>query len=356
MALRTPLYEKHVAENARIVDFAGWDMPVQYESIPKEHKQVREGVGIFDVSHMGRFFFSGTNVGEELNQFFVSNVRDLLPGNTKYTLVCKEDGGVLDDVLVTCLDESNYMVVVNASNREKLLVWFKKHLSPSITFEDRTKDIGMVAIQGEQSPQVVQAIMKQDFSDLDYYSCKALGGYWYVSRTGYTGEDGFEIIAPNKRMPEVWDKARENGCAPVGLGARDTLRLEMGFPLYGHELSEEITPLEALLKWTIDFEAGDFIGKDALLKQMETGIPRRRLAFTLEGKGIPRADCKIFDEEESIGSVTSGGFSPVLNKGIGLALVQNGRQKSDNLFVQIRNRKIPINRVKIPFVKKKVKK
>lgn len=355
MSLRTPLYETHVAEKAKIVDFAGWEMPIHYQSITQEHQTVRESAGLFDVSHMGRFWFSGENARDDVNRLIVSRIDNLDKGQARYTIVCNPQGGAKDDIIVTKLAEDGYLAVVNASNREKLLEWFNQNLSDKTKLHDCTFETGMFAIQGPNALQIVNTLFNQDFADLPYFQARDLGDHILVSRTGYTGEDGCEIIAPNEKIVEFWRKARELGAQPTGLGARDSLRLEMGYPLYGHELTEEITPLEAGLGWAVHLKKDDFIGKEVLQQQKENGIPRRRLPFVVEGKGIPREGYALYDGDTEIGYVTSGGFSTTLKQGIGLGLVKADHVKPQALAVEIRKRMIPAKKVKLPFVSKKVK-
>ncbi len=355
MALKTPLYEIHQSEGAKLVDFAGWDMPLHYESITAEHKIVRESAAIFDVSHMGRFFLSGAGALRDINRLVVSNIAGIQDGQTKYTVVCNPEGGAKDDVLVTRLAQDRYLTVVNASNREKLLQWFQEHLSPDTQFEDKTFDVAMIAIQGPESQVVVNSVLGANIDDIEYYTAREMGSDLIVSRTGYTGENGYEIIDRNIKVVEYWKKARENGAKPAGLGCRDSLRLEMGFALYGHELDEETTPLEAGLKWLTHLDKDDFIGKDALKKQQEEGVKRRKIGFVVDGKGIPREGYKLFDGEQEVGTVSSGGFSTTLSQGIGLGFVQSGHTKTDSLFVEIRGKKVPATITKPPFVRKRVK-
>jgi aminomethyltransferase len=356
MLNRTSLFKRHQAEGARLVEFAGWEMPLQYESITAEHAAVRDGVGIFDVGHMGRFFITGERAAEGLDWIVVSRVRDLEPGRVRYTVVCNREGGTRDDVLVMRLGKDAFLVVVNASNREKLLPWFTEHLGAGIAFRDLTLESGMIAIQGPEAPRVTRELLEIELDSLSYYHVRKLGDGVMVSRTGYTGEDGFEIIAPNERLESLWCRARESGAQPAGLGARDSLRLEMAYPLYGHELDEEITPLEAGLGRLVHLEKERFIGKAALQRQKERGVPRQRIGFVMDGQGIPRHGYTLLDGDEAIGQVTSGGFSPTLKKGIGLGLVRSGNENPKNLYVLIRGKKVSSRIKKPPFVPKHVKK
>lgn len=356
MNLKTPLYSLHQNANARIVDFAGWEMPVQYDSITAEHQAVREFVGVFDVCHMGRFHLAGDGAAQGLSRLVVSRIADMQSGDVRYSLVCNPEGGTKDDILIACLDADEFLVIVNASNRDKLLPWFRDHLRGRDMLTDRTLETGLIAVQGPKAESIVNQLVKTDLSTLGYYKIRPLGNDVFISRTGYTGEDGFEIMTPNDQTVEIWKKACSLGAKPCGLGSRDILRLEMGYPLYGHELSETTTPLEAGLKWTVHFDKTDFIGKEALQSELELGSKWRRVGFQLTAPGIPREHCLIYDGDRQIGESTSGGFSPLLKKGIGMASIDNQWQPSANLFVEIRGKKIPIEIKKPPFVPKRVKK
>ena len=355
MAHQTALYKQHQQENARLVDFAGWEMPLQYESITAEHEAVRTGAGIFDVGHMGRFFIKGGASSTAVKHVIASRTKDMDLGQIRYTTVCNHDGGTKDDVLVTRFGPDRFYMVVNASNREKLLAWFKEHLVYEGIFKDQTLETGMVAIQGPDALRITEQIAEYNLKPLQYYHAMEFEGDWIISRTGYTGEDGFEIIAPNSDIESIWKQAREAGAVPCGLGARDSLRLEMGYPLYGHELNETISPLEAGIGWVVHFDKDEFIGKQALVNQKDKGIPRRRLGFILEAPGVPRQDYTVYHEDTAIGTVTSGGFSSTLKKGIGLALVSPDYKKLDRVTIDIRGKKIPAIVLKPPFVEKHVK-
>ncbi len=355
MILQTALHAIHETEGARLVDFAGWQMPLQYSSITNEHGIVRESAGVFDVGHMGRFWVSGPKAADSLARVTVSRIHDMEIGQTRYTIVCNHAGGARDDILVNRIDQETFLVVVNASNREKLVEWFTNHFEPDISLEDKTRETGMIAVQGPIAEKIACSVTNDDLSGLAYYHIKQLNGDLFVSRTGYTGEDGFELIAPNDKMSELWKSVRQAGAEPVGLGARDSLRLEMGFPLYGHELEETISPLEAGLKRVVHFDKDNFIGKGALETQQEEGPKRRRIAFVLEGAGIPRQGYPLSYGGQPIGETTSGGFSPVMKKGFGLGLVEADFVKAETLGVEIRGKIVAARRVKPPFVEKRVK-
>ncbi len=350
MVCKTPLHNEHITLNARMVDYAGWEMPVQYESITAEYKAVRESSGIFDVSHMGRFFLSGAGAAHGLSRLVPSHISDLKPGAVRYSVVCNLDGGVKDDILITCLEEDSFLVVVNASNRDKLKLWFMEHLRGKDVLVDRTQETAMIALQGPESTPIVSELFNTDLSDLKYFKALELSGGVYVSRTGYTGENGFEITTPFGKINSLWNRAVECGATPCGLGSRDILRLEMGYPLYGHELDENISPLEAGLKWVVNLDKDDFIGKKALQEEFETGSVRRRIGYQLTSRGIPREGCLLFDGDKEIGKTTSGGFSPQLQQGIGMALVEKNWKQSGALSVEIRGKKVPAKVKKPPFV------
>lgn len=356
MGSQTALYSVHKDEGAKLVDFAGWDMPLQYTSIIAEHKAVRTTAGLFDVGHMGRLFLRGAGAAETIHQWVVSRITDMKVGQVRYTVVCNERGAALDDILVTRLASDRFLLVVNASNREKLLPWFRTTLPGNVELDDQTTQTGMLAVQGPEALRICSAVLEHDVSALGYYTAIELPGEVIVSRTGYTGEDGYEIIAPNDRMAALWSRAREEGAVATGLGCRDSLRLEMGFPLYGHELSESITPLEAGLKRVVHFDKDSFIGKEALERQRDDGIPRKRIGFVLNGPGVPRQGCPVLLEDQVVGESTSGGFSHVLGKGIGLALIDRNADDSGSLKVEIRGRAVDAEKTRPPFVEKRVKK
>jgi aminomethyltransferase len=352
MSLQTPLFSLHQNRKAKIVDFAGWQMPVQYQSLTDEYLAVRKQCGIFDVSHMGQFHLAGINAAEFLDSMVVSRIADMHPGQVRYTVVCNPHGGCKDDILVTRLDATAFFIVVNASNREKIYQWFNSHLSGEATLTDNTLQSGMIAIQGPNAQTIINQIFERDYTDLPYYHSTRLPGNRMLSRTGYTGEDGFEIAGPKDMIVEDWNKAVSLGAVPAGLGARDLLRLEMGYSLYGHELNEETSPIQAGLNWVVHLDKDDFIGKKALQDEKQQKPALRRIAFQMESAGIPRQDCPLYDGDQHIGNVTSGTFSPILKKGIGLALVS---QKPENLSIEIRGKRVNALLAKLPFVPSHVK-
>lgn len=356
MPLRTPLFDWHSAHGGRLVDFAGWDMPVQYSSIVEEHQAVRGAAGLFDISHMGRLDFKGPGALELIQLVFTNNAATLKEGQVRYGLVCNENGGIRDDVLVYRL-ASGYSMVVNASNRDKIVGWLAEHKgSRNVTVVDQTTSTAMIAVQGPKAVGLCKNLVGADPAALGYYfatPAQFRGQPALLSRTGYTGEDGVEISVAAGLAVELWEELLRRGGKPCGLGARDTLRLEAAMPLYGHELSEDIDPLQAGLAWAVKFDKGDFIGKDALLKRQQDRSLRQRIGVELDGKRIPREGCKILVDGKEVGVVSSGTFSPTLQKPIAMAYVDAAQIKPGTaLSVDIRGKPEPARVVPLPFYKR----
>lgn len=339
--MRTPLYETHKKLGARFTDFNGWEMPLQYSGIVDEVRAVREESGLFDISHMGRLLVSGKDAFGVLQKLTTNNLEKLKPGRVQYNLLTNERGGVKDDITVYMLSEESFFLCVNAGNREKVKDWIGKH----IPVRDISSETVQLALQGKKAVDILSAFF--DVKDIKYYHFKTFGET-IVSRTGYTGEDGFEVYAPVDEGVKLFrDLLKE--AKPCGLGARDVLRIEAGFPLYGHEISEDITPLDANLDRFVDFSK-DFVGRDALLKRK----PERKL-FGLEllEKGVPREGYEVLKEDRVIGTVSSGTFSPTLGKGIALCFVNVEERKEGNeVFLKVRNRLLRAVLRKYPFVKR----
>ncbi len=342
-----------------MVDFAGFEMPVQYEGVNKEHLAVREKAGIFDVSHMGNFIVSGPGARKFL-QFMTSNdVEKLYPGKVQYSTMTHENGGIVDDLLVYQLDENRYMLVVNASNIEKDWQHVKKYAGAfDVSLENVSDEMAIIAVQGPRSPEIIQNLTREEIKSMPFYTHKQvnLGGIpVLLSTTGYTGEKGYEIYAPATKAALIWDMIMKEGKAfglmPAGLGARDTLRLEKGYCLYGNDMDESTTPLEANLGWITKPDTG-FLGSDIIKKQKEEGLSRKLYGFKLTEKGIPRKGYKILDEEgNEIGVVTSGTMSPVLKEGIGMGYIPPAyAREGKKIYILIRNKKIPAITHKTPFV------
>ncbi len=365
----TALRDRHLALGARMIPFAGWLMPVQYQGILAEHRAVRDAGGLFDLGHMGQVEVAGADALSFLQAVTTNDVAALAPGAAHYSLLSNEQGGVIDDIIVyrrpLPIESPAFMVVVNASNREKDVDWLRQQRAArpelDVDVEDRSDETGMIAIQGPKVGEIVARLTDADLAPLAPFSwveAEVAGVPAMVARTGYTGEDGFEFYVPNGRAGELWDAllaaGRGDGLVPVGLGARDTLRLEARMPLYGNELADDIGPLEAGLGWAVKLDKGEFVGRASMARMKETGPPRRTVGFKLrERSGAPRHGHEVRAEGRPVGQVTSGAFSPTLGENIGLALIEReaagvGRP----LEVVIRGRAVPAVQVKLPFYRR----
>lgn len=325
---KTALYDRHVWHGARMIPFAGWWMPVQYRGIIEEHRRVRSTVGVFDVSHMGEFLVRGPDAPRIVNRWITNDVSKLAVGDVLYSVLCYENGGIVDDLLVYRL-EDGYMLVVNAANEAKDFSWLEDHGEPGVELVNVTQQTTLIAIQGPNAEEVLRKIGNGPFAELGFYTwCRGevAGVGALVSRTGYTGEDGFEVYLDWEDGPAVWDAVIDAGkpldIEPVGLGARDTLRLEVRYCLYGNDIDETTTPLEAGLGWVVRLQADEFLGKEALVRQKSDGLHRKLVGFEVEGRGIPRPGYPIFVDDRRVGKVTSGTFGPSVGKGIGLGYVE----------------------------------
>jgi len=353
MMKRTPLYECHLTASAKMIDFFGWEMPLHYGSQLQEHHTVRQQAGVFDVSHMTIIDCQGSKATAYLRWMLANNVDRLIPGKALYTCMLNEKGGIIDDLIVYKITEDSYRLVVNSATREKDLSWLQQHRADdAIILQERT-DLAMVAIQGAQ----IRKKMSLLFSDSDAQAILNLKPFFavilkdfFIARTGYTGEDGFEIILPAKKAPSFWGKIVSAGIQPCGLGARDTLRLEAGLNLYGADMDEEVSPLESNLAWTVALEPKDrqFIGRDALEQQVVKGISQKLVGLILEGPGVLRHHQKIIINNTIVGEITSGSFSPSLQKGIALARVP--ATIGSQCLVEIRGKQVPAHVIKPPFV------
>jgi aminomethyltransferase len=356
MAHRTPLYDWHVAHGARLVDFAGWDMPVQYTSITEEHTAVRTAAGLFDISHMGRLSFAGPDSLALIQQVYTNNAATLKDGQVRYGLICNEQGGIRDDVLVYRWPYG-YAMVVNASNRDKIVAWLAAHKAGrNVEVSDRTRDTCMVAVQGPKALEQCRGLTAADAGKLSFYYATPTtyhGKPCVVSRTGYTGEDGLEIMLGAAQGVELWKELVARGAKPCGLGARDTLRLEAAMPLYGHELTEDIDPFQAGLAWAVKPDKGDFIGRAALLRRRQDVTPRQRVGLELEGKRIAREGAAVLRDGREIGRVTSGTFGPTLGKAIAMAYLDpNQTQPGTPCEVDVRGKPAPARVVPLPFYRR----
>jgi aminomethyltransferase len=356
MGLHTPLYEKHLALGARLVDFAGWAMPVQYSTIVEEHVATRTGAGLFDISHMGRLSLGGKDALDLIQQVWTNNAATLADGQARYGLICNERGGVRDDVLVYKWPYG-YAMVVNASNREKIVGWLEQHKGGrDVQIVDQTQQTAMVAVQGPRAVELCRDVTAADPGQLKYYYAvptRYRETPCVLSRTGYTGEDGVEIMVGAAQAATLWDELVKRGAKPCGLGARDTLRLEAGMPLYGHELDEEVDPLQAGLGWAVKFDKGDFLGRDALRRRKEDTKRPIRVGLELEGKRIAREGARVFLEDGEVGRVTSGTFSPTLEKAIAMALVLPALSAVGSAVqVSVRGKPEQARVVPLPFYKR----
>jgi aminomethyltransferase len=332
-AKRTSLYSKHVALKAKIVDFAGWDMPVQYTSVKDEVLAVRKRAGVFDVSHMGEFFVEGKDAQKYVDYLVTNNILDAEIGKAIYSPLCRENGTVIDDLIVYKLSTEKILVCVNASNIEKDFSWFESHLNGfDVKLTNLSEYYSLLALQGPESENILKSLI-QSLPPLEYYSVVEIKDF-IVARTGYTGEDGFEIFGSHKAIEQLWDQFMLKNVTPCGLAARDVLRLEVCYPLYGHELNDEITPLDATLAWTVKLNKNNFIGKEALKNYR----PKFKTIKLILDKGIPREGYLVLNAEGTvIGHVTSGTQSVMLSKGIALARVAvEHASKDQNYFIEIR--------------------
>ena len=358
---RTPLYQKHLQHGGKIIDFGGWELPVQYTSIIEEHKHVRNAAGLFDVSHMGEIAVKGNEALEFVQRIVTNDISSALPGQAVYSPMCYPDGGVVDDLLVYKKSDRDILLVVNAANTDKDFDWIKQNANESVDVKNISDSIAQLAIQGPLSQQILQKVCDYDLSAIKFYHFAEnidIGGITaLVSRTGYTGEDGFEIYIDAKDAEVVWDtliSAGDGMLKPAGLGARDTLRFEAALPLYGNELSKDISPIEAGLGMFVKPDKGEFIGRDVLASQKAQGADRKLVGFEMIERGVPRSHFDIEKDGRKIGFVTSGSFAPTLNKTLGMALVDKEFSDIDTQFdVIIRNKAVKANVIKKPFYSKK---
>ncbi|MGC9314087.1 MAG: glycine cleavage system aminomethyltransferase GcvT [bacterium] len=350
---RTPFYKRHLEADAKIVDFVGFKMPMFYKGIVPEHLKVRNSVGMFDLSHMGEFSVKGPGSLAFISKITTNDPSTIEIGQCQYSAMLYENGTFVDDLLIYRLGEENYMLVVNASNLDKDWEWATSHLpSEGVEMANLSDDIGLLAIQGPKAEQVMAKLTDYDLSSMGFYenAIATVGGHENVlfSRTGYTGEDGFEIYIDPDICLDLWDKTaiagKEFDIEPIGLGARDTLRLEMKYALYGNDIDDTVNPWEAGLGWIVKLEKGDFIGRDQLIAAKAKGIDKRLVCFRLLERGFPRHGYPVFKNGEEIGKVTSGTFSPSLDTGVGLCYVKFGEHKPENR-IQIMIRNHPVNAV-----------
>lgn len=358
---RTPLYEAHAALDGRFVDFAGWEMPVQYTGLIEEHLRVRSSCGLFDVSHMGEIEITGPGALSAVQYLSTNDINKIKDGRCQYTLLCYPEGGVVDDTIVYRFSEEKFLYCVNGANTEKVFEWMLSQDLSDVRLENVSEKYAQIALQGPASVEVLRPLVDKDPASIKGFHFNIItvkGSKAIVSRTGYTGEDGFEIYVEPGSAPNVWNALMEAGRAfgilPIGLGARDTLRLEMGYPLYGHELSRETTPIEAGLKKYVALKKDGFIGKDVFDRQVSTGVQRSLVGFELKGRGVARPDYPVSSGGRVVGRVTSGTMSPSLRRAVGMAYVEPPLNAAGTeLDIMIRERPVKAVVVKPPFYKKK---
>lgn len=356
---RTPFYDCHIARGAKMVEFAGYELPIRYVGLKEEHMAVRNSVGVFDVSHMGEFIISGPNAIDLISYIGTNDPHKLDIGQAQYSCMPNADCGIVDDMVVYRLEEEAFMLVVNGSNVEKNWDWINSHSKWDVKLENQTEEIGMLAVQGPKALELLQGMTDTQLSDIPYYSFQrgSIGKVKdvIISATGYTGSGGFELYIRKENAEEVWNSIFNNGSdiqvEPAGLGARDTLRLEMGFCLYGNDIDETTSPFEAGLSWITKMDH-DFVGKEKLIAQKSAGIQRRMSGFKMIDKGIPRKGYDILNTEgQIIGKVTSGTQSPMLDSGIGLGYIDVPyHKKGTEILIQIRKKQLPATVTRPPFV------
>lgn len=360
MERKTPLYELHERYGGKIVPFAGYLLPVQYQAgVIKEHQAVRNRCGLFDVSHMGEISCVGPDALANLNRILTNDFTNMEDGQARYSIMCYENGGVVDDLIVYKVRDEQYFIVVNASNQEKDFVWMKQHEEGNAVFTDLSAQIGQIAIQGPLAHSIMRKLVSEEMLPQTYYTCnfngKIEGVECAISKTGYTGEDGYEIYMAGEEAPKIWElfmhAGEPDGLIPCGLGARDTLRLEAGMPLYGHEMDDTITPLEAGLSFAVKLKKDDFIGKDALEKSKP--VTRKRVGLKVTGRGIIREHEEVYAGDQKIGLTTSGTHAPHLGYPIAMALLPpTYAEAGTKVEALVRGRRIEAEVVALPFYKR----
>lgn len=358
---QTPLHDWHVRQGGRMVDFAGWRMPVQYTGLMDEHTAVRERAGLFDVSHMGEIRLRGADALATVQRLTVNDASVIADGQAQYTAMVNDDGGIIDDLLVYRIAADEYLLVVNAGTTEKDHAWIASHATGEVTVVNESSEWAQVALQGPVAETVLSRILEDDLSAIGYYRFVVTeygGRPAIISRTGYTGEDGFEVYLDPDRAAglaaAILKSGEVDGVIPAGLGARDTLRLEAGMMLYGNDMDEGRTPIEAKLGWIVKPDKGDFIGRDVMVRQKADGTAEKIVAFKAVGRGIPRPGYALLDGDGTrVGEVTSGTFSPTLKEGIGMGYVKSALAGADNqIFIEMRGKSIEACTLKAPFYRR----
>ena len=351
----TPLHPAHLSLDAQMIEFGGWDMPARYGSAIQEHHAVRSLAGMFDVSHMGRLFLDGSDAEALADSVVTADVTSIPTGHARYCMACNPDGGILDDLIVYRLPDERIFIVCNASNRDVIVETLTNRLSdfPTANMVDSTRETTMIAVQGPSAASIVQSLLPFNPDNAPIFSIAVPTPDTFIARTGYTGEDGVEIIVNADAAIPLWDRLRDVGVEPCGLVARDSLRLEASLRLYGNDMNTSVNPYEAGLGRFVDLTAGSFTGKDALLKVKEAGPKRRIVGFTMDARGIPRHGQAILHDGQSVGEVTSGGRAPSLNQDIGMGFVPvDLARKGTNIDIDIRGRHVPATVTPMPFYRR----
>ena len=355
---KTPLYDWHLSNSNNVVPFGGFLLPVYYSSIVKEHLSVRNKAGLFDVSHMGEFIISGPASEKFMQLVTINDVSKLISGQAQYNAMCDNNGGIIDDIIIYKKD-NEFMMVVNSSNIDKNFDWLESVLIENVTLKNKSKDIGLIAIQGPSSRKILQSLVKQDISNLRFYhfidGIDIIGNEALISRTGYTGELGYEIYTSPEFIKEIWEKlikeGSKHGLMPAGLGCRDTLRLEMNYLLYGNDIDQKTNPIEAGLEWITKLDKGDFIGRESII-QKKNRINKRIFCFSMLDRAIPRKGCYIIHNDKTIGNVTSGTMSPMIKSGIGIGYIEKSHYKlHSKIKINIRGKLKEAKIVDPPFYK-----
>jgi aminomethyltransferase len=353
---RTPLYDCHLEAGGKMVEFAGWEMPVQYSGVMEEHRAVRTAAGLFDVSHMGEVRVRGAGAEAALQRLTPNDVSKLAPGRAHYSGLLTERGTYVDDLLVYRLAAEDFLVVVNAANAGRDFAWMAERAGGEAEVTDASDRYALLALQGPRALAMLAPLASPEISGLKYYGFlqgQVDGAPALISRTGYTGEDGFELYLAPEDAPRIWRRLLASGAAPAGLGARDTLRLEAAMALYGHELDETTTPYEAGLGWVVKLDKGDFIGRDALVAQKAAGVPRKLIGFEVTGRGIARQGHGVLSDGERVGAVTSGTWSPTFEKALGMAYVPPAMAAPGApLDLEVRGKAVPAVVVEMPFYRR----
>ena len=357
--MRTALYERHRSLNAKMTDFHGWEMALYYTSILEEHQAVRQALGVFDISHMGQVLVRGADAASSLNRIMVSEITQVAEGRACYTLMLNQDGGVLDDLIIYRIGQESFLIIVNCANRTTDLEWLMAHRRGETMISEISGGRSILAVQGPLACRVLEQILDTRVTSLGRFGIapiRTMGPEACIARTGYTGGDGFELFLPDRHAQRLWDAvldaARPLGGLPVGLGARDTLRIEAGLRLYGTDMDTATTPYEADLGWTVAINKPDFIGKDVLVKQKQEGVSRKFIGFELSEGPIPRSGCEVLMDGRPIGTVTSGTFSPTFSRPLGMGYVESAFATPGRaLSVTVRNKSYPGTLVRLPFWK-----